>query len=127
MRAQDEVHQRSSAIHDRALAFQEAAGRDGSSAAALAALAQLEGAALALAAGWYEIRADSARAPAENRKAGVARLDEVAADFAHLARRCRKGREDLERIFGPQADPDLTRGAEPDAPPASAQRDLMRI
>jgi hypothetical protein len=99
----DQIDRCVSDIRDSSWAFNEAAGRKGSAAAAALALITLEEAFLALSSGWYEIRDDSARAqPDDHRDSRIARLDDIAAELAGCARRCRETRLALMAIDPPE-------------------------
>src|SRR4029078_7834565 len=102
----DQIDRCVSDIRDSSWAFNEAAGRKGSSAAASLALITLEEALLALGSGWYEIRGDSARAQIDDhRDSRIARLDDIAAELAGCARRCRETRLALMALDPPEARP----------------------
>jgi hypothetical protein len=60
--------------------------------ATLAALARMERAFLALAASWYEIRGMAAQDAGDERDERTVVLDDLAAEFARCARKCRKAR-----------------------------------
>lgn len=103
MKTLDQIDRCVSDIRDSSWGFHEAAGRKGSSAAASLALITLEESFLALSSGWYEIRGDSARAQTDgNRDSRIARLDDLAAELASCARRCRETRLALMAIDPPE-------------------------
>ena len=60
-------------------------------AATFAALARMERAFLALAASWYEIRGMAAQDAGDQHERTVV-LDDLAAEFARCARKCRRAR-----------------------------------
>jgi hypothetical protein len=104
MESFDRIDQRASGVFDAARAFHEAAGRSGSSTAALGALARLEEALGALSAGWYEVSADEAWPTLPNEQDALLRatLHETAAAFARCARSCRGARHKLKPLIEPE-------------------------
>jgi hypothetical protein len=93
---------------DKTLELQLAAGEEWDAEATIAALARMEQAFFSLAASWYEIRGKAAQdASSGQKQQRTVVLDEVAAEFAKSARKCRKARLAITAAeqSGPQETP----------------------
>lgn len=87
-----EIDQCATDFCDSAHEFQLAADEDWDPEATIAALARMEQAFFSLAASWYEIRGKAAQDADGGHKQRTVILDEMAAEFAICARKCRKAR-----------------------------------
>lgn len=87
-----EIDQTASELCDSAHEFQLAADHEWNAEVTIAALARMEQAFFALAASWYEIRGKAAQDAGSGKKQRTVALDEMAAEFARCARKCRKAR-----------------------------------
>jgi hypothetical protein len=87
-----EIDQCATDFCDSAHEFQLAAEEGWDAEATIAALARMEHAFFSLAASWYEIRGKAAQDAGGAHKRRTVVLDEMAAEFASCARKCRKAR-----------------------------------
>jgi hypothetical protein len=87
-----EIDQTGSELRDSAHELQLAADQEWNAEATIAALARMEQAFFALAASSYEIRGKAAQDAGGAHEQRTVVLDEMAAEFARCARKCRKAR-----------------------------------